>query len=97
MVPAGLIERGAAVWAARIAVEVRGNGQQRAIDAAENGRLVPFGLRPGGQRMIGESVVAVLACIKKATTMHFDGDDVCLLVIVSATCLRVESNAMDDW
>ena len=57
--------------------------------------FVPFGLRPGHEGMVGESVVAVFAGVEEAAAFHFDGDDVERGVVVEAAGLRVEIQAVD--
>lgn len=58
--------------------------------AAEDGVLVPFGVRPGLQTMPGESVVAVFARVEDTATAHLDSDNVESRVEVEAAGLRVE-------
>lgn len=51
--------------------------------------------RPHFDRVIGQRVVAVLAGIVDAATLHFDRDDVQRTVIVNTARLRVETNSHD--
>jgi hypothetical protein len=84
------VEGGGAMRADGIAFKIGGDREKGAAGAAEDGGLVPFGLRPGLEEMVGEGVVAVLAGVEKAAAFHFDGDDVEGGVIVEAAGLRVE-------
>ena len=95
VVAAGGIEGGVAMGADGVAGEIRGDGEDGTASAAEDGRLVPLGLGPRLDGMIGEGDVAVLAGVEEAATFHFDGDDVEGGAIVKAASLRVEIEAVD--
>ena len=95
MVAAGRVERSGAMRAARVASEIGGNGECAATGAAEDGGFVPLGLRPRLEGMSGECVVAVFTSVEKAAAAHFDGDDVGGRMVVQATRLRVEAQAVD--
>jgi len=95
VVAAGRVEGCRTMRADRIAFEIGGDRESGAAGAAEDGLFVPFGLRPGHEGMVGESVVAVFAGVEEAAAFHFDGDDVERGVVVEAAGLRVEIQAVD--
>lgn len=76
VVGATRIERGVAVGADGIGVEVGVDGELGVAVAAEDGFVVPLGLGPGCQRMIRQGVVAVFAGVVGGAAFCFDGDDV---------------------
>jgi len=57
--------------------------------------LIPFATRPDSDRVIGQCIVAALASIVEAATLHFDCDDVEFAVVVGAASLRVEVDSHD--
>ena len=91
------IEGSVAGRAARVGTEVGGDGERGAAGAAQDGLLVEFGGGPGLNRMAGESVVAVLAGVKKTAALHLDGDDVQRGMVVDAAGLRIELETEDFW
>lgn len=100
VVAAGGIEGSAAMGAGGVAGEIGGDGENGTAGAAEDGRFVPLGLRPGLDGMIGEGDVAILAGVKEAATFHFDGNDIERRAVVKATSLGVEIKAVDhggEW
>lgn len=97
VVAAGRVEGGVAVGAAGVGLEVGADGEDGAARAAEDGGLVPFGLRPGFDGMVGEGVVAVFAGVKEAAAFHFDGNDVERRVVVKTTGLGIEIQTVDFW
>lgn len=76
-------------------MEVSGNGELGAADTAEDGLMVPFGLRPGLDRMLSDGVVAVFAGVEEATAFHFDSDDVERRVVMETAGLGIEIQAAD--
>src|SRR5690349_22272630 len=70
------VELSLAGRAARVGIEVGGDGEGGAAGAAEDGFFVEFGGGPGLNRMAGESDVAVLAGVKKTAALHLDSDDI---------------------
>lgn len=95
VIAASRIERGVAMRTLGIGSEISSDGKTAVASAAENGVLVPLGTRPGFERMACESVVAVFARVEQAAAAHLDSDDVERRVVVEATGLRVELQAMD--
>lgn len=95
VVAAGGVELGVAMGAARVGIEVSGDGESGAASAAEDGFVVPFECRPELNRMIRECDVAIFAGVEEAAAFHLDGDDVGGAVVVEAACLRVEVEAVD--
>jgi hypothetical protein len=87
----------AAGGAAGVALQVLGDGEFGAAGSAEDGRLVPFGLRPELDGMAGESQVAILAGVIEPAAIHLDGDDVGRAVVVEAAGLGIEVEAADLW
>jgi hypothetical protein len=81
------VELRATSRAARITPHVLENGQHSPAGAAEYCWLVPLTLRPDGDRMIGERVMAIFAGVEHTATFHLDGDDVSRPVIMLATGL----------
>jgi hypothetical protein len=97
MVAASGVESGLAGGAAELALEILGDGEFDAAGPAEDGRLVPFGLRPDLDRMTGEGNMAILAGVVEAAALHLDGDDVGGAVVVEAAGLGIEVEAADVW
>jgi hypothetical protein len=73
--------------AARVALHVLENREDRAAGAAEYCWVVPFPLGPNFYRMVGKGQVAVFAGIVKAATVHLDRNNVSRAVIMLATGL----------
>lgn len=59
-------------------------------DTTQHGELGPLRLQPDLDRMIGQSLVAVLACVIGAAAFHLDGEYIESGMIVSATGLRID-------
>ena len=97
VVAAGGVEGGVARGADRIALEVSGDGEGGAAGAAEDSVLMELGGRPRLDGVIGESIVAVFACIEEAAAFHFNGDDVERGMVVEAAGLGIEMEAVDIW
>lgn len=97
VVSAGGIEGGVAGRAAGVGLEVGGDGQLGAAGAAEDGWVVPFGLRPDLDGMVGKGIVAVFAGVIDAAALHFDGNDVERRMVMKAAGLRIEIQAADFW
>jgi len=91
------VELSLAGRAARVGIEVGGDGEGGAAGAAEDGFFVEFGGGPGLNRMAGESDVAVLAGVKKTAALHLDGDDIQRGMVVEAAGLRIELETEDFW
>jgi len=84
MVTAARIESGVAGRAFVSAGHILLDAHFISTGAAEHGKLSPFGLRPNFDRMVCQLIVAILAGIVDAATLHFDRDDVEVGSIVSA-------------
>ena len=97
VVPASRIERGRAARAARLALQVFANRQLCAACPAQNGFLIPLATWPNLDGMTCERDMAVFAGIVGRAALHFDGDDVHLLMVVQATRLRIEIQSTDLW
>jgi hypothetical protein len=97
VVAASGVEGSLAGGTAPAAVKVLGDGEFGAAGSAEDGRLMPFGLRPDLDGMAGKGKVAILASVVVATTLHLNGDDVGGLVVVKTAGLRIEVEAVDFW
>ena len=97
MVAAGGVEGSLASGAAGVGLEVLGDGEFGAAGSAEDGGLVPLGLRPDLDGMTGEGNMAILAGVVEAAALHLDGDDVCGVVVVEAAGLRIEVQSVDFW
>jgi len=97
VVAASRIEWGRADRAARLALQVFGNRQLCAACSTQNGFLIPFAARPNLDGMTCERDMAVFAGIPGRATLHFDGDDVRVRMVVQATRLRIEIQSMDLW
>src|ERR1700722_13674199 len=94
MVPAPRIETRAALRAARFTLHVHRDTQLRAAPAAQNRVLLrPLTTRPHFDRVLGQRIMAILACIKFPATFHLDRDNVRRPVIMRATGLPVELHA----
>jgi len=91
------VEGGPAGGAARVALKVLGDGEFGAAGTAEDGRLVPLGLRPDLDGMAGEGDVAILAGVIESAALHLDGDDVGGAVVVEAAGLGIEVQSADFW
>lgn len=63
--------------------------------AAEDSFLVPFGLGPEFDGVVGQCVVAVFAGVVDAAAFHFDGDDVQRGLVMDAAGLRIEIQPAD--
>jgi len=77
------------------AIEILADGQLFSAGAAQHGWLIPFAARPDLNRMARERFVTVFAGIVKATTSHFDGDDVQCGVVVGAAGLAIQIDSAD--
>ena len=97
VVAAGVVERSLAGGAAGVALEVLGDGEFAAADSAEDGRLVPFGLRPDLDGMASQGNMAILAGVVDAAALHLDGDNVGEAVVVGATGMGIEVQSVDFW
>jgi hypothetical protein len=95
MVAAGGVEGGVAKGAAGVGFEVGGDSELDAAGAAEDGRFVPFGLRPGFDRVASQGIVTVFASVEEAAALHFDGDDVESGMVMKAASLWIEMEAAD--
>ena len=95
VVPASRIEWGGADRAARFATHVLANRQPCAACPTQNGFLFPFAAWPNLDGMACERDMAVFAGIVGRAALHFDGDDVHLLMVVQATRLRIEIQSTD--
>ena len=95
VIAAGGVEGGVTRGAAGVGLEVGGDGEFGAAGTAEDGLVVPFGLRPGLDRMVSEGVVAVFAGVEEATAFHFDSDDVERRVVMETAGLGIEIQAAD--
>src|SRR6185312_3791882 len=89
------VEGGAAAWAAVVAGQVGVDAELGPANAAEHGRLVPFGPGPDLRRVVGQGVMAVAAGVVGPAAGHLDGDDVEVATPVGAAGLRVEVEAAD--
>jgi len=90
VVTAGGVKSSVAVGADGVGPEVGGNRQLGTAGAAENGLVVPFGLRPKFDGVIGEGLVAIFAGVVGGAAFHFDGDDVGRAVVMEAAGLGIE-------
>jgi hypothetical protein len=90
VVAAGGVEGGVAGGTCGVALHIGGDGELGAAGSAEDGWRVPFGGRPGFERMVGKGVVAIFAGVVGGAAFHFDGDDVGGAVIVEAAGLGIE-------
>ena len=95
VISAGGVEGGVARGAAGVGLEVGEDGELGAAGTAEDGLVVPFGLRPGLDGMVGEGVVAVFAGVVEAAAFHFDSDDVEWRVVMETAGLGIEIQAAD--
>ncbi len=95
MVAAGGVEGSVAGGAAGIAMKVLGNGEFGAAGSAEDGGLVPLGLRPDLDGMAGQGRMAILASVIEAAALHPDCDNVGGAVVVEATGLGIEVQSAD--
>jgi hypothetical protein len=83
--------------AATFALQIVMDSQLFPTGATKYGWLTPITLGPNLDRMIGERVMTILACVVDATALHLDGDDVSGSVIVLATSLRIKIDATNFW
>jgi len=97
VVTAGRIEESLASGAARAALYVLRDGEFGAAGSAEDGKVVPCGLRPDFDGMARDGDVAILAGVVDAAALHLDGDDVGGAVVVEAAGLRIEVQSADFW
>ena len=97
VVPASRIEGGRADRAARLALQVFANRQPCAACPTQNRFLFPLAPWPNLDGMTCERDMAVFAGIVGGAALHFDGDDVRLLMVVQATRLRIEIQSTDLW
>lgn len=95
VIAAGGVEGGVARGTAGVGLEVGGDGELGAAGTAEDGLVVPFGLRPGLDGMVGEGIVAVFAGVVEAAASHFDSDDVERRVVMKTAGLGIEIQATD--
>ena len=97
VVAASRIELCVTGWASVGAGEVLRNGQFRSASPAQDRRLVPFAAWPYFDCVAGQCVVAVLAGVVGAATLHLDRDDIYRLVVVSTTSLWIEIDSAHRW
>ena len=97
VVAASGIEGGRADRAARLALHEFGNRQPCAAGPTQNGFLIPFAPRPNLDGMTCERDMAIFAGIVGGAALHFDGDNVRMLMVVEATRLRIELQSADRW
>lgn len=90
------IERRFTVGAFTAAIEILADGQLFSAGAAQHGRLVPLTAGPNLNRMARERFMTVFASIVKATTSHFDCDDVQGGVVMGAARLAIQIDSADD-
>jgi hypothetical protein len=95
VITAGGVEGGVARGTAGVGLEIGGDGELGTAGTAEDGLVVPFGLRPGLDGMVGEGVVAVFAGVVEAAASHFDSDDVERRVVMETAGLGIEIQAAD--
>ena len=84
--------------ALRTAVSVRhilSNGQSVPANSTQYGEFIPLRNWPYLKSMVLQGIVAVLACVEKATAFHLDCDNVDLRVIVRTSRLRVYVDSVD--
>jgi hypothetical protein len=90
MVAAAGIEGRAAGWASVATRHVLLDGHFLSARPTKHGGLSPFRARPHLDGVVGQCLVAVLACVVDAATFHLDGKDVEYAAVVSATRVRIE-------
>ena len=90
VVAAAGIEGGMAGGTRGVALPILGDGELGAAGSAEDGLVVPFGLRPGFEGMVSEGGVAIFAGVVGGAAFHFDGDDVGGAVVVEAAGLGIK-------
>jgi hypothetical protein len=56
-----------------------------------------LGARPNSCFVTGERSVAVFARVILRTTLHFDGNNVECRVVMAATCLCIQIEAVHAW
>jgi hypothetical protein len=91
------IERGAASWAAKLALQVLMDRQLYPTGTAKYCFLAPFAFWPDFDFVFGERPVAFLARIVDATALHLDRNDVGGSVKMFASGLRIEIYATHLW
>jgi len=95
VIAAGGVEGGVTRGTPGVGLEVCGDGELGAAGTAEDGLVVPFGLRPGLDGMVGEGVMAVFAGVVEAAASHFDSDDVERRVVMETAGLGIKIQAAD--
>ena len=93
MFSAPRIEPLAATRAAGLALHVLLYRQLRAAGPAKYRLLLPFALRPHLDGVVRERLVAILARVIHAATLHLDRDNVRRPVVMLAACLRIQLDA----
>jgi hypothetical protein len=91
------IERGAASWATKLALQVLVDRQLYPTGTAKYCFLAPFALWPDFDFVFAQRSVAFLARIVDATALHLDRNDVGGSVKMFAPGLRIEIYATHLW
>ena len=95
VVAAARVEGGLAVGTAAIGVEVFVDGEFGFADSAQDGWSLPFVLGPDFGWMACQRGVAIDAGVVGAAASHLHGDDVFFGVVVTATGVGIEVEAVD--
>jgi hypothetical protein len=93
VVAARRIEKGVARGASRVGVEISVDGELGAAVAAEDGLMVPFGVGPWLDGVVGQGFVAVFAGVIDSAAFHFDGNDVERRTVMKAAGLGIKIQA----
>jgi hypothetical protein len=89
------IERSAARWAGRSAIEVFARGDLSPASAAEHHDFVKFLLRPDNRGMSGNFIMAPVTREPFAAAFELQRDDVACAVIMRAARLWIDIDAVD--
>jgi hypothetical protein len=93
VVAAAWIEVRLAGWAPVLAVQILPNAKFCTAASAQHGGLIPIAFGPHLYWMASQCVMAILAGVVDAATLHLDRNDVLRLAVVSAASLRIEADS----
>ena len=81
------IEPDAAIWTLIRTFQIFPNAQLCPAASAQHCWLIPFAASPNLGRVIRKFIMAILADIVDATTLHPDGNDIQRSVVMRTSCL----------
>jgi len=84
-----------AMWADGFALEVFANAQLLSAVSAQNRPFAEFLFQPNLRRVSGKRGMALMTRKPFAAAFELDRDDIALVMIMGAACLRIDIHAHD--